>query len=113
MTGIPEDRGMLACSLHDDAADFPGGAGVAGLRVAPRDGQALCRFDDVPPGRYAVAVLHDANDNGRLDVNLLGMPVEAWGVSGNAARRLGPPRFDEAAFDMGADPRFVRVSLQP
>ncbi|CAM3183372.1 DUF2141 domain-containing protein [Paracoccus nototheniae] len=113
VTGIPDDRGHLACSLHAEAAGFPEGPGLARQRVTPQGGQGLCRFDDVPPGRYAVAVMHDANDNGQLDVNLLGMPVEGWGVSGKAAPRLRPPRFDEAAFDIGADPGFVDIQLQP
>ena len=45
-------------------------------------------FEGVTPGRYAVAVLHDANANGRLDTNVLGMPQERWSISVGPATRL-------------------------
>lgn len=112
VSGIPDDRGVLACSLHGDPAAFPQGPGLARDRVPPRGGQALCVFQDVAPGRYAVAVMHDADNDGRLGVNLLGMPTEGWGVSGNAAPRLRAPRFDETAFDMGRDALGLQITLR-
>ena len=107
------DDGRVACALHADAASFPQGAGVAHDAVTPSGGQAICRFDGVPPGRYAVAVLHDANGNGRLDTNALGMPTERWGISVVEAPRLRAPRFEEAAFDLGAEPLRLRITLVP
>lgn len=111
VTGIPDDQGTLACSLHADPSGFPGGVGVASQRVRHGGGRGLCRFGDVAPGRYAVAVMQDANDNGRLDVNLLGLPVEAWGVSGPARPRLRAPRFDESAFRTDGAPASVTIEL--
>lgn len=35
------------------------------------------------PNRYAVAVYHDRNGNGRIDRNFLGVPTEGGGLSGN------------------------------
>ena len=113
VTGIPDDRGVLACSLHADPAGFPDGAGAVHDASPPRGGQAVCMFEGVTPGRYAVAVLHDANGNGRLDTNVLGMPQERWGISVGPAPRLRAPRFDEAAFDMGTDPLQLRIELDP
>ncbi len=113
VTGIPGDTGVLACSLHADPASFPDGSGAVHDAAAPWGGEAVCTFDGVAPGRYAVAVLHDANANGRLDINVLGMPQERWGISVRPAPRLRAPRFDEAAFDMGADPLQLRIDLDP
>ena len=42
--------------------------------------------------------MHDVNGNRRADTNLVGMPVEQWGVTNNARPTLRAPRFDEAAF---------------
>lgn len=112
VAGLPDDRGRVLCTLHADAAGFPGSDGIAHARVAPTGGQALCRFDGVAPGRYAVAVLHDANDNGRLDVNAFGIPQEGWGISVGPAPRFRAPRFDEAAFDLGQAPVALTVTLR-
>ena len=113
VTGLSGDRGVLACTLHDAEGSFPDGPGRAHQRVAPQGGQGVCRFDGLPPGRYAVAVLHDENANGRLDTNALGIPQERWGISVGPAPRWRAPRFHEAAFDLGAAPLRLRIDLTP
>jgi uncharacterized protein (DUF2141 family) len=55
---------------------------------------------NLKPGRYAVRYFHDENTNGKLDTNFLGMPVEGYGFSNNAAAKLGPPPFKEWLFDL-------------
>ncbi len=57
-------------------------------------------FRDVPPGRYAVALLHDENNNGKADRAALLIPKEGFGFSRDAKVRFGPPRFGDAAFDV-------------
>jgi uncharacterized protein (DUF2141 family) len=57
-------------------------------------------FDKLPPGNYGVAVIHDENKNGKLDMNEMGMPVEGYGHSNNPERRPGPPKFDETKFTL-------------
>ncbi|MGV3485005.1 MAG: DUF2141 domain-containing protein [Planctomycetaceae bacterium] len=47
--------------------------------------------------QVAIAAYHDANDNGELDKNALGIPSERYGFSGNARGFTGPPSFQEAA----------------
>lgn len=50
----------------------------------------------LPDGPLAISLFQDANANGRLDMNALGIPVEPYGFSNNAAGRFGPPRFEQA-----------------
>ena len=56
------------------------------------------RFRSVPLGSYAIAVYHDANSNGKLDRNLLGIPNESTGTSHNVVSHFGPPSFEKAKF---------------
>jgi uncharacterized protein (DUF2141 family) len=44
-------------------------------------------------------VLHDANDNKRMDYQANGMPMENYGTSNNALA-MGPPQFSDAKFDV-------------
>jgi uncharacterized protein (DUF2141 family) len=55
-------------------------------------------FGSLRPGTYAVAVLHDENENGKMDFNFLGMPLEGYGFSNDASALFGPPSFANAAF---------------
>jgi uncharacterized protein (DUF2141 family) len=64
----------------------------------------------LPAGRYAVRLFHDTNGNGELDVNMLGIPREAYGFSNNAGSR-GPAGFDDAAVVVDGDAR-IEVQLR-
>ena len=61
-------------------------------------------FDNVAPGTYAIALLHDENRNGRADRALSMIPREGFGFSRDAPVRMGPPSFDSAAFTVRASP---------
>lgn len=50
----------------------------------------------LPDGPLAFSLFQDANANGRLDMNAMGIPVEPYGFSNNAAGQFGPPRFEQA-----------------
>ncbi|MBN1897777.1 MAG: DUF2141 domain-containing protein [Spirochaetes bacterium] len=49
-----------------------------------------------PHGYYAVSVLHDENDNKKMDTGLFGIPKEGYGFSKNAKGFFGPPDFEDA-----------------
>ncbi|MBI1891988.1 MAG: DUF2141 domain-containing protein [Burkholderiales bacterium] len=63
------------------------------------DGYSLV-FKGLPPGRYALSVFIDENDNKTLDRNPIGVPVEPYGISRNAVGRMGPPTFSDAAIEL-------------
>ena len=63
-----------------------------------RKSQARCDFEDIPPGTYAMAVVHDENMNGKLDTNWMGIPTEGYGFSNDAKALLGAASFSAASF---------------
>ena len=101
--GVRDAEGKIMVALHAprDGVAFPdfAGAVAAQWRVA-EPGTLRFAFPDLKPGRYAVAVYHDENDNGELDTNLLGMPTEGFGFSNDAKGFAGPPDFDAAAVEV-------------
>ena len=101
--GVRSSDGQVACALFASAEGFPSeqDKALVGQVLVAKAGTVEFEFEGVPHGRYAISVLHDENNNGRLDTNLLGMPREGYGVSGNAFRRFGPPRYPEALIDLG------------
>jgi len=62
-------------------------------------------YPDLPAGRYALSVFHDANNDGKLGTNPAGIPVEPYGFSRDARGRFGPPAFDDAAIDVQGEQR--------
>jgi uncharacterized protein (DUF2141 family) len=65
----------------------------------------------VPSGNYALAVIHDANANGRLDT-FAGIPREGFGFSRNPPIRFGPPKFEEARFAITAGLNSQTISVR-
>lgn len=57
---------------------------------------------DLPAGTYAISVIHDANNNGDLDMGMMG-PEEAYGFSNNVRGMFGPAPFHKAAMAVNSD----------
>jgi uncharacterized protein (DUF2141 family) len=113
VSGVSNAQGMVGCALFSSAAGFPlesDKPGVRILRVTPAAGAALCVFDNVPPGTYAIAVVHDTNGNGRADTNFLGMPTEGVGVSNNVMPRMSAPTFEANKFTVAVG-QTTRLSI--
>ena len=64
------------------------------------------------PGRYAIALLHDENENGKADRALGMMPREGFGFSRDAPVRMGPPKFHDAAFEMVSQDRQMTIKMR-
>jgi uncharacterized protein (DUF2141 family) len=55
-------------------------------------------FDSLVKGSYAIAIIHDENNNHKLDQGEMGIPVEGYGFSNDARGLFGPPDFRLAMF---------------
>ncbi len=82
-------------------------------RIAPvlPTGSARIVFDDLPPGEYAVAVIHDEDGDGALDRDVSGVATEAYGYSNNARGRTGPPGWSVVRLTVSAETS-VLVALE-
>lgn len=111
--GTRSSEGPVLFALYDSADGFPSSERRLQAQMAPaaQPGGATAVFRGLPAGRYALAVFHDANGNGKLDRNLLGMPTEAFGFSNNAMGVASAPSFEQAAVELGAD-RAITIKLR-
>ena len=69
-------------------------------------------FRDVKPGRYAIALLHDENNNGKADRALGTMPKEGFGFSRDAPVRMAPPKFKDAVFDHEGGAKVLVIKMR-
>lgn len=107
-------RGELAYLVFASASGFPGDRSKAirhGFMPIPGGAQNMKVDLDLPAGTYAVSVYEDTNGNHTLDHNFLGIPREPVGASNNPAPRLGPPRFSDCSFELGAAPKTIDINL--
>jgi uncharacterized protein (DUF2141 family) len=99
ISGLRSDKGKVSLLLFPAATGFPDDAQKAAAQQEIRlDGPiATAAFPNLPPGDYAIVLLHDENSNGKMDTSF-GFPLEGFGTSNNPRVRMGPPRFNDARF---------------
>ena len=97
------DRGRMLAAVYDSPAGFPGGGHPTRTGSAPIvGGRAQIPFE-LPPGVYAIVVVHDENDNHKLDTGFFGIPSEGIGASNDGQGRFGPARFEKAKLFLDRD----------
>lgn len=98
---IKNSTGAVACALFEAPEGFPKkflryATNIMMIKI--RDTEARCYFLDIPPGTYALAVIHDENMDGKLATNWLGVPKEGYGFSNDAEATMSAPSFEAASF---------------
>ncbi|MBA1274166.1 DUF2141 domain-containing protein [Stutzerimonas azotifigens] len=103
LSGLQHDNGQVAVAVYADPKTFrKENQAFAAQKAKAEKGAVSLVFSDVPPGRYAVLAYHDENDNGELDRRFGMIPTEGYGLSNNP-KVMGPPSFEDSAFEVKAD----------
>lgn len=95
---VTSAKGKIMFALYTSPNGFPQQAqnAFAVKSVPAAKGKISVSFTGVPSGICAVAVYHDANNDGKLNTNALGIPKETYGFSNNARSMFSAPSFEEA-----------------
>ncbi len=74
------------------------------------NGSSTVTFHGVPSGKYAVNILHDENNNGKIDKGFI-LPKEGIGFSNFKTIGLSnKPSFLKASFDFNSD-KIIKVTI--
>lgn len=97
VTGFRNQKGVAGGTVFNSPDGWPENNAKAyhHEHVAIVDRKATLPFT-LPPGKYAVAVLHDENENQKMDRNWLGIPKEGFGFANNPHVGLKAPPYDKA-----------------
>lgn len=112
ITNLKNDKGNVKLSLYNSPDGFPKEAEKA-VKVAAipiKDGKAYIEFPNMPYGEYAVILLHDENNNDKMDFHFYGPPKEGYAASNGAKGTFGPPDFEDARFPL--DKNTVTVTMK-
>jgi uncharacterized protein (DUF2141 family) len=122
--GVRSSTGTLMIGVYDSPENFNTAVDKAaetgtlndptrpvGVALRAIAGTQSTVFTNLNPGRYAIIVFHDENDNGKLDKNFWGVPTEGYGFSNNALAALGPPDFKEVAVRLDQADEEISISL--
>ena len=104
---VLNDDGTILAALHS-VDTFMKGPGIINAEHSAKSGEITMTFENVKPGTYAIMVIHDANDNKRMDREANGMPKEHYGMTGDDMT-MGPPSFDAAKFEVTTGDLALRI----
>jgi uncharacterized protein (DUF2141 family) len=99
--GIETAKGKILIGVYDSANFLKKPAYAVAQKV--NGNEITVTIDSVATGTYAVSIIHDENDNNKLDVGSYGIPIEKTGFSNNARGKAGAPSFNDCMFSVDED----------
>ncbi len=126
--GVPPLASQTA-TLEVRVANVRSGRGFVRVAVCPKasflqpscpwkgsapaqSGSVVVTIAGVPPGLYAAQAYQDETDIRSIPRSLFGIPEVGIGFSNDAPFRFGPPRFGDAAFQVGAGGGVIGLRLR-
>ncbi len=112
--GLKNQKGQVCLSVFSSSQGFPNKNDRAlAIQCVKLTGTApTITFPKLKAGNYAVAVIHDANSDNKLNTNGFGIPIEGFGFSQNPKILTGPPKFSDASVLVVGANTEVQIQMQ-
>jgi uncharacterized protein (DUF2141 family) len=98
ISGFDSREGQVMIALFDSEDDYEAETPLKGETVQVDKDTVRVTFNKLRMGEYAFKLFHDANGNGELDTDALGIPSEDYYFSNDASDPFSAPEWDEAKF---------------
>ena len=108
----PSSGGTLRMALCPTSGAYDTEQGCLTRVVRVVGSTAEITYEGLEEGRYAIKTFHDVNDNGELDTNWIGIPLEPYGFSNDAMGTFGPPSFEQAGSVVKPGANTVRLRMK-
>jgi uncharacterized protein (DUF2141 family) len=112
ITGLRSEKGQVKIAVFNSPEKWLGEQPTYSSTIKVDGPSVTWRIDDVPYGDYGVAVFHDENSNGKMDKNILGMPLEPYGFSNNVRVTFGPPKWEKAKVTVKVSTAEVSIEVK-
>lgn len=110
---LRNSKGVLLIALYDRDGSIPDEQYKNYFKmekVTITNGAAQYTFSNLPKGNYAVNILHDENNNGKIDKGLI-LPKEGIGFSNYSSIGLtNRPNFKKASFEFNQN-KTIKVKV--
>lgn len=112
ITNIPGVKGDLLIGLFDSEKSFTKNPMAISPKIEVESTDDLVvEIPMVKPGTYAISVVQDLNENGKLDKSFVGMPKEPLAFSVISEIPRGKPKFADCSFAVGEEDVELTISL--
>jgi uncharacterized protein (DUF2141 family) len=105
VNGIKNNQGKIFIAIYDSEETFLNKA--SGIIAEIKDKKSTGVFKGLKKGTYAVSFFHDENNNQKMDTKIFGIPKEPYGFSNGASGFMGPPKFNDAKFNLDSNKKIT------
>ena len=106
---VAVSHGKVYVAVFNSESTYKKGEQYAGF-VLNADSPTLFHSLEVPEGEYVISAFQDINNNGKLDMNFLGIPKEPIGMSNYSGTGI-PGGFERLKVGIRADNQVVIVNM--
>ena len=112
VSGLHSQKGRVRIAVFNSSEKWLGDKPLYSSTINVNGQTVSWKINDVPYGDYGVAVFHDENSNGKMDKNVLGIPLEPYGFSNNVGVTFGPPKWEKAKFTVNDSTAEVSIGVK-
>ncbi|MEN8188023.1 MAG: DUF2141 domain-containing protein [Bacteroidota bacterium] len=99
VNNVISDSGSVKFALYDSEDGFKQRKPIKAVSSKIKNGITTVNFEGLVSKTYAILCYHDVNDNGKMDFQNNGMPLEDYGATNNVMN-FGPPKYSNAKFEL-------------
>ena len=111
--GLKSSDGKILINLFDKEKGFPSNpqSALKSSVIEIKNKQAFIEFSCKPQQEYAIALVHDENNNGDMDKNFFGIPKEGYAFSNNYRPTIKSPNFKQASFKATGEKTTLKLNI--
>lgn len=114
LASLKNTKGQVCLSVFSGPKGFPSGGKGSNMKLSrcvPASSGSIT-FSNLPLGNYAIAAIHDINNEGRLTTNAFGVPTGGFGFSNNPPLRFGPASFSDSQIFVSGTKTVVQIQMR-
>ena len=105
ITNVTSEEGQIILAIYNSSENYDKRIAFQEVKLKPEIDTVIFETN-VPDGEYLVMLVHDINNNGKLDTSFIGMPKEPVGLSNYDGKGI-PGKFKKHKFSVKYDTSII------
>ena len=105
ITNVTSEEGQIILAIYNSSENYDKRIAFQEVKVKPEIDTVIFETN-VPDGEYLVMLVHDINNNGKLDTTFIGMPKEPVGLSNYDGKGI-PGKFKKHKFPVNENTEII------
>ena len=105
ITNIASEEGQIILAIYNSSENYDKRIAFQEVKLKPEIDTVIFETN-LPDGEYLVMLVHDINNNGKLDTSFIGMPKEPVGLSNYDGKGI-PGKFKKHKFSVNENTEII------